>query len=117
MINYSRTFSSRDEYVLSQNPFFGIVGIICRSLCSINWSRRSDLQSIEIFRFLVNQTRSWSSIPLRMREGRSLRRIITTLKELEPMTSIRLSTKQDSGCLGGFAYEQANMLPSHPLRL
>ena len=33
------------------------------------------------------------------------------------MTSTRLSTTIDSGCLGGFAYEQANIAQSHPLRL
>ncbi len=39
------------------------------------------------------------------------------------MISTRLSTKHAvmpqewGGCLGGFAYEQANIAPAHPLRL
>ena len=41
---------------------------------------------------------------------------IVNAERIGTMTSTRLSTTNDSGCLGGFAYEQANT-PSHPLRL
>jgi hypothetical protein len=49
--------------------------------------------------------------------GVCTKRNIIIAERTGTMTSKRLSTKHDSGCLGGFAYEQANIAQSHPLRL
>ena len=104
------------EYDSGQNSF------------SFRWNKRllaelymrhvdCSLNTIEIFRFPVNQSRSTTSIPLRTREVCSHGRTIINAERTGTMTSIRLSTKRDSRCLGSFAYEQANTLPMHPLRL
>ena len=50
-------------------------------------------------------------------EGVRTHETIVNAERIGTMTSTRLSTKHDSGCLGGFAYEQANIAPTHPLRL
>jgi hypothetical protein len=77
----------------------------------------------EVFQFHANQSRPTTSIPLRTQEGRSRRRIIINAERTGTMISTRLSTKRPvmpqerGGCLGGFAYEQANIAPAHPLQL
>ena len=101
-----------------QIPRVGFERMIdCIGTGNVNWRLKTRPR---FFRFLVNQTGAPTSFLLRTRDWRSLRRIITNAERTGTMTSTRLSTKHDYGCLGGFAYEQANRSsaqPGNPLRL